>query len=167
MPKAYIYNITTGELESEIEAVRDEARSLLTGRDCHIRPYNSTLVPPLPRKDGYAVIWDGGKWTYAEDHRGRYAVSSGGIRHIRSLGQLSDNERLLTDEETAGIESGRLEFRDGRIAERIPTASERKASCVARLTPMLMAMAIDGDAEAMRTLRSIVAEYRDICSTTR
>lgn len=58
----YNYDPLTKEYTSKEEAQKIEGD--------YIIPANATDVKPLKNKNGYAVVWNGNKWSYSEDHRG-------------------------------------------------------------------------------------------------
>lgn len=52
-----------------------------------------TLTPPLPEKDGFAIVLKDGKWEYEEDHRGQvyYDKTTRGKVEIKELGPIPSN----------------------------------------------------------------------------
>lgn len=52
-------------------------------------PANSTLLPPLPQKEGFKPCFNGEKWEYAADHRGKkYINENGEVKILDTLGNI-------------------------------------------------------------------------------
>lgn len=56
-------------------------------------PINTTLTPPPPAKDGFAIVLKNGSWEYEEDHRGQvfYDKATRGKVEIKDLGPIPSN----------------------------------------------------------------------------
>ena len=68
--QVFCFNPETGEYTSFEPARLDPVASRRKGSAVYLLPPNATLTPPCPEKPGYARIWDGQAWEYAEDRRG-------------------------------------------------------------------------------------------------
>ncbi|HDL7647218.1 TPA: tail fiber assembly protein [Yersinia enterocolitica] len=76
-----------------------ETKEFTGATDEYIAPYtgipgSSTLIAPLPPKDGYAVVFneDAQQWEYTEDYRGTeaYDTQTGYSRPVNQLGPLPE-----------------------------------------------------------------------------
>lgn len=67
-PKAYMWNDSTMNFESEVDRQRDPIASKREGKDVWLMPGNSTLTPPPEEKEGFDRHWnkDTGEWEYVE-----------------------------------------------------------------------------------------------------
>ena len=78
------YDSITGELVSK--SIADE--SPLEPGVFHIPAYATTLAPP-EQKEKQAIVFDSGRWTYVEDHRGEvWWTDKGEEIFIRNLGTV-------------------------------------------------------------------------------
>ncbi len=83
---AYNFDLVTHEYTG-CESVQENPKH--PGR--YLVPAHSTLTPPPAVRDGYARIWDGNAWDYAEDHRGETVWQSHEVRReIDTLGPIPD-----------------------------------------------------------------------------
>ena len=163
MKKAYIFNLKTFEYESVIEVKKDNIKSLLTGKDCYLRPYNSTFTEPLPEKEEYAIIWKNNQWHYIKDYRNKYVISGNNFYKVDYLGEIKKNERLLTDTELEKLKSGNYVCNNGLIIEREKTKEEKQMECMLKLNLMLIAKAVvNKDSDEYIKLKQIVTEFDNI-----
>lgn len=67
-PKAYMWNNSTMNFESEIDRQKDPIASKREGKDVWLIPGNSTLIPPPEEKEGFERHWnkDNEEWEYVE-----------------------------------------------------------------------------------------------------
>lgn len=67
-PKAYMWNDTTFNFESEVDRQRDPLESERVGHDVWLMPGNSTLTPPPEEKEGFDRHWnvENEEWEYVE-----------------------------------------------------------------------------------------------------
>lgn len=67
-PKAYMWNDSTMNFESEVDRQRDPIASKREGKDVWLMPGNSTLTPPPEEKEGFERHWnkDTEEWEYIE-----------------------------------------------------------------------------------------------------
>lgn len=64
MPVAYQYDERTRKYKGEVERQKDPISSAIQEKDVWLLPANSTDIPPLKKKDGFDVVWDGTAWQY-------------------------------------------------------------------------------------------------------
>lgn len=60
-------------------------------------PVNSTIVEPLQKKQGFAVVWSGSSWEYIEDHRDEvvFDINTKQEFKIKKLGKYPKNTTKL------------------------------------------------------------------------
>lgn len=66
----YFYDTDTKEFTYSAEVFTDPLESQNAGHDVYMFSADATTVEPLEPKDGFAVVFNGMKWEYIEDHRG-------------------------------------------------------------------------------------------------
>ena len=67
--KIYIYDTQTNEYLYEVEAQIDPLESI-KGETIYLMPPNATQTAPLESKEGYANVFNNGKWEHIRDERG-------------------------------------------------------------------------------------------------
>ena len=67
--KTYRYDTETKEYLYSEEVFLDPLETEKAGKPVYLLPADSTFAEPLKTKDGYAVVWNGDRWEYIEDHR--------------------------------------------------------------------------------------------------
>lgn len=83
----YLYD-DSGEYIGESIAMIDPEETKLKGCDVWMMPPNSTSYAPPVQKEGYARVWNGSDWEYAEDHRKQTGWVDGKPVTIDALGPL-------------------------------------------------------------------------------
>ena len=68
----YYYSHTTDTKEyiGWGTAQLDPLETKVQGQNVYMLPANATFTAPPEAKDGYALVWNGTAWEYAEDRRG-------------------------------------------------------------------------------------------------
>ena len=69
--KQYFYNQLTKQFLYESDAFIDPLQTKKNNEQIYILSVNATFEQPLEAKPGYAVVFNGEKWQYIEDHRGQ------------------------------------------------------------------------------------------------
>lgn len=87
MIKIYRYDITTKEFLQELEINEAYGTNL---------PF-TTIGKPLAKKEGFAVCFNGTKWEYIEDNRGKtvYVKATKEELKVDYLGKIKDEHTLL------------------------------------------------------------------------
>lgn len=128
---AYKYDKETLEYLNIVqEAQLDIIATKMYKREIYLCPANATFTAPLSAKQDYAVIYDkdNDAWKYIVDYRGKKAYNDTGITIIDYIGELQGSDKLLTEEQIAGIEDGTLIWQDGEIVPKPgPTVEEQIA----------------------------------------
>lgn len=128
---AYRYEENTLEYIGRTqEAYLDPEMSKMKGTEVYACPGQCTFTKPLNAKSGYAVVFDMNlnDWKYVVDYRGMKAYNDIGIFIINYLGELQGEDKLLTQEQIAGLNNGTLIWKDGEIIPKPePTVEEQIA----------------------------------------
>lgn len=104
MQKAYLFDETTKEYKSEVNAQLDPLESAKAGKDIYLLPANATWDKPAV-KNGCVAVWNGETWDVAEDNRGKeYWLSEdkygAPAREMKELGPLPEGAMLTAPERT-------------------------------------------------------------------
>lgn len=67
--QTYKFDADTKEYLYAEEAFLDPLETEQQGKEVYLLPADSTFAEPLEAKESYAVVWNGDKWEYKEDHR--------------------------------------------------------------------------------------------------
>lgn len=80
-------------------------------------PVNATYTKPLADKDGFTQKWDGDKWEYVEDHKGKNGYLDGKPFEMKQYGPLPDGFTETPPQPTDEDLAGRVRAeRDGKLA---------------------------------------------------
>ena len=83
------YKNDTKELLGYIDAYLDELETKAQGKEVYVMPPNTTDIEPFQPREGYAVVFKGGKWEEIEDNRGlKVYDKKGGELIIEELGAI-------------------------------------------------------------------------------
>ena len=162
--KTYRFDAGTKEFLRAEGACLDPLETEAAGRPVYLLPADSTFTEPLPGKPGHAVVWNGGAWEYAEDHRqtldgGGVTVEGSGTaywlpgdtwqspaRYMTGLGRLPEGAMLERPEKPQDV----LE------AEALEQAKAERAASVAALAVEVDGMIFDGDEKAQERMARAV-----------
>lgn len=118
----YNYNEETKEFLYSEEAHLDPLETQIKGKNVYLLPANATFEKPLEKQDGKAVVFDKTSWKLIDDNRGKYTIKDNQIQEIKTLEPV---ERILTDEEMKGLESGEFIISENEIVKKPePTREE-------------------------------------------
>jgi biopolymer transport protein ExbD len=164
--QTYKYNAETKEYLYTEEAFLDPLETEAADKPVYLLPADSTFTEPLEAKNGYAVVWNGATWEYAEDHRqkrdgGGVVIEGTGTpywlkgdtwespaRYMTELGPLPDGALLERPEKPADVVA----------EEEMQTAKAERAAAVAAITVEVDGMTFDGDEVAQeRMARTVTA----------
>lgn len=146
------------------ETELDPLESKLQGKEIFLLPPNATFDAP-EIKEGFAPVWNGGKWEQIEDHRGVAFWLEGDsfgtlARTMNELGPLPKGATLvapvMTEEE--------------KQAQALLQAKAERADAVSKIIVDVDGMAFDGDEESQtrmgRTIAAAIALGVDIQTYT-
>lgn len=120
--KVYLYDDETKEFLREEEAFVDPLETKKQGKKVYLLPANATFKEPKETKQGKAIVFNGEEWVFVDDNRGKYTIKDNQIQEIKTLEPV---ERILTDEEIKGLESGELIISENEIVKKPdPTRDE-------------------------------------------
>ena len=110
-PKAYMWNDTTFNFESEVDRQLDPLESKIVGHDVWLMPGNSTLTPPPEEKEGFDRHWnkDTEEWEYVEKKKDPEPEPYVPTELDLKRQELWENEQWLRDHDYVGtkIATGR------------------------------------------------------------
>ena len=162
--QTYKYHHDTKEFMYSEPAFRDPLESKAQGRDVWLLPADSTFTAPLAAKEGHAVVWNGSKWEYREDHRqkrdkGGVIVEGSGTpywmpgdtwespaRYMTELGKLPEGAMLARPEKPADV----------LAAEALEQAKAERADAVGTIKVEVDGMVFDGDEAAQERMARAV-----------
>lgn len=64
--KAYLYDETTKEFTSEVNAQIDPLETKKKGENVYLLPANATFKEPMQAKEGFKIVFNGNGWEYQE-----------------------------------------------------------------------------------------------------
>ena len=110
-PKAYMWNDSTMNFESEVDRQRDPIASKREGKDVWLMPGNSTLTPPPEEKEGFDRHWnkDTEEWEYVEKKKDPEPEEYVPTELDKKRQELWETEQWLRDHDYIGtkIATGR------------------------------------------------------------
>lgn len=120
--KCYTYDAETKEFCRGETALIDPLESAVQGKNIYLLPANAVWSAPGENRTGFAQVWDGEKWEYVADFRGRTVWKSyDEAVTVTALGDLPEGCSLTRPEKIftaadydAAMESYLYETRQAR-----------------------------------------------------
>lgn len=93
--KYYSFDAKTKEFMGAADAMVNPKESDIHGKTVYLLPANAAWQMPEADKDGFAQVWNGSKWEYVPDFRGRTVWKSyDDCMTITELGDIPDGYSL-------------------------------------------------------------------------
>lgn len=152
----YSYTTDTKEYVESGTAQPDPLESKKQGHEVWLLPANATFTAPLEPKDGFAIVWNGTAWEYAEDRRGtKYWLPNdtwqSPAREMKELGPLPDGAVLERPAKTP----------EELAREELAKAKAERAEAVQNIAVEVDGMIFDGNEDAQRRI-SVAITTADI-----
>jgi hypothetical protein len=113
--KIYQYDAETGEYLREVNAIPNPFKP-----DLYLDQPNTTQIPPLEPKVGYAVMFDDG-WKYVEDNRGKLIFD---CKNGNNVGRINSITEYLLEGFTFEMPNQGDVWTDGRWQPKPPPTIE-------------------------------------------
>lgn len=124
---AYKFNPITKEYEGIQQAQLDPIQTKKQGKNIYLLPINSTFEIPPEKQEGKAIVFENENWLLKADFRGKKAYNNKGLLIIDYIGDLKDDDKLLTNEQIEGLNNRTLVWKEGKIVKYEKSKEELKA----------------------------------------
>lgn len=97
--QTYRFHPETKEFLCAEKAFLDPLETKAQGKDVYLLPADSTFVPPIPKQEDTACVWNGKAWELVEDYRGKTVWKSHyESMEIKELGPIPEGYSLVRPE---------------------------------------------------------------------
>lgn len=157
----FSYKDNTKEYTGSGPAQIDPLESEKQGQNIYLLPANAVFAAPPEEKDGFARVWNGTAWEYAEDRRGTKYWLPGDTwqsepHEMKELGALPEGAVLERPAKTP----------EELAREKLDKAKAERAEAVQNIAVEVDGMVFDGNEDAQRRI-SVAITTADITGQQR